>query len=546
MDYKEKIRSFLNTYGEILFVFLVFFFLVCRNPYSNRTIIANLEPYPDSFHYVNPALSFIQGKGLYITRGESKILPSVPPLYSLSLIPGYLINSDVRTFYFTNVFLGFLSVSLFLLILKEVFPTKRGLRFFLLFLFATNTILYWFPELAMAENLLMPLLLIEVLLLIKPTTRRTATLVPVVAALIYACKFASLSISVSAPILFFFKVLLEKKSVKVEPILKRFAISVVISAAVYLVFDYVFRGSNLVWGLIQMVFDIFSPKKISEAIAGTEETHDFFSVQYLVKNVGIYLSWLVGQKIGVLQKSLAILPAFLAIPGLLGLFLSLRSAKRFVATVWLVFIFFTISLMMLFYAADGRYLIVAVPGLIVGLGFFLEWLERVLKERGEILYALLLAVFFVLYCVTQAPRLKFDVMLNLKYSETPWYYLSVKTFDQYLTEHRAEHKKTPVIISAVPPYFIDLYAKEEFIILPLSAIQEFGTHKQAAWGDHNYDDLPAVYRKYLDEGHPVYLTKYGLGSVFYLHDAYDLVFKKFTVQKVQDGCLSVCDVYRLF
>jgi len=552
VEVKIKILEFLKKYGEVLFVFFVFILLLARNPFSNRTLIANLEPYPDSFHYVDPALNFIKGKGLYIDRGFGKVLPTVPFLYATSLMPGYLINSDVRMFYFANVLFAFVSLGLFWLILQEVFSGRRFLRFFLLFLFATNYIFYWFPELAMAENLLIPLILGVTFLLILRPSKKTVILIPLLSVLIYACKFSSLSVAFVSPILLLGRILFYKSEVKGKTtsnektdLIRYFILSTVLCSGIYLLYEFLARGNNLIYNLILLFLDIFTQKNVSQAVGSTEKAYQFFSTQFLYQNGKEYLGWLVGNQMKLLPKQVSILPRFLALPALVGLFAGLFTKRKWLSVILLSFIFSTIFLMSLFYSADARYLIVAVPSSILGVGLFLIWIRESPFKYARLGYEVLLIVFLLLYCVTQASRLKFDVMLNLKYAETPWYYLSVKTADTYLSEHKREFNKEPVIISAIPPYLLDFYAKENFIVLPLSSRQEFATHSQQAWGNYSYADLTGVYQKFFEEGNPIFLMQYGLGDVDYLHVAYDQVFKDFTLKKVQEGCYSVCDVYQI-
>ena len=85
----------------------LFILLLAKNPFSIRTLIPNFEPYPDTIHYINSAQSFIRGHGLQIWREGRILKTTVPPLYSLVLIPIFLINIDARMFYFANVFLAF-------------------------------------------------------------------------------------------------------------------------------------------------------------------------------------------------------------------------------------------------------------------------------------------------------------------------------------------------------------------------------------------------------------------------------------------------------
>lgn len=541
----SKLWKFCWSFGEVVLILCIFAVMLARNPYSLRTLIANLEPYPDSIHYLNPAMSFARGDGMYITREDRKLLPVVPPMYSLTMVPVYLLSSDVRSFYFVNVGLAFLSLFFFYLILQKVFKGHRLLIFSLLFLYVTNHLLSWFPSLAMAENLLLPIILASVYLLLEPPSRKSAILLPGLAVACYATKYASLPVAVCIPLLLALRIFRMKHRANKIMIGATFVAACAGWGGLYLLYDYFVRDGNLIPGLFGILIGVFSPKSINEAVTTDVQKGSIFSVAHARENVRDYVGWLRGREMMILWKRIALLPQFLALPAMFGLFVSLFTKRRLLSFVWLSFISFTIFIMMIFYVADGRYLLFALPAVIIGVGLFCVWVsERFPIHAQKILLVLPLALIS-LYTVTQISRLKFDVMLNLRYTESPWYYTSIRTFDEYLASHRSEFAQQPVVISSLPPYIIDFYATQDFMILPLSANQEFQAHKFEAWGDHNYDNLPGEYAKYLAAGHPVFLTKYGLGNVSFLHDAYDAMFERFELEKVVDGCHSTCDMYRV-
>ncbi|MFZ1720913.1 MAG: hypothetical protein WAU07_00215, partial [Microgenomates group bacterium] len=116
--------KFLNI-NTIFFVFsVIFLLLLAKNPFSERTLIPNFEPYPDTFYYITTSRCALQGKGWKLCRPEIEnvagIESSVAPLYSALLMPGFVINFDPRFFYFTNVLLALLSFLIFFLIAKKI------------------------------------------------------------------------------------------------------------------------------------------------------------------------------------------------------------------------------------------------------------------------------------------------------------------------------------------------------------------------------------------------------------------------------------------
>jgi len=103
----------------------------------------------------------------------------------------------------------------------------------------------------------------------------------------------------------------------------------------------------------------------------------------------------------------------------------------------------------------------------------------------------------------------------------------------------------PYVISPMPPYYIDFYSNGNYRLLPLDKDQEFRQSKEAAWGYEDYSDFHGIYKKYLLEGYPVYVSTYGLGNEFYLHEAFDELSKDFKLTEVQNECYTQCKIYKL-
>lgn len=538
------IRNSVQRHWAFLLPFVLFSLLLLRNPYSDRNLISNLEPYPDSIHYISPALGLVQGQGFMINREGRELLPGVPPLYSLTLTLGFILNQDVRTFYFVNIMLALTSFGLFYLIISKITP-NTFFQFLVLSLFATNFTLYWFPMLAMAENLILPLILGAIYILMIPFTRKSAFLIGAISASFYAAKFASLPLSVAVPFLYFLKVLFSKQSKNKKNIFLSFFISLGIWGGAYLLYEYVVRNNNLVGGLLGLFWAMFAPKKVMSAVSGGPQSGGFFSLQYIGSNLSAYGRWLLGDPIYILWKNIAIMPKYLAIIAWMGSVGSLFTKRRAFALMLLVLLAFNMLFMMTFYAADGRYFIIAIPIMLLNLALCFSFIQERLKGNGKSIAYAAVVLACLVAGASSLKRVKFDVMLNLRHAETPWYHISITTFDSYLKDHSSEFAKEPVVISALPPYLVDFYSTQKSILLPLSPGQEFQTHKIKAWGEHDYTHLPQEYARYFADGHPVFLTSYGLGNEKYLHEAFDSLLAQFTFKKVQDGCYTLCDVYQM-
>lgn len=528
---------------SVVIPIIVFAFLLLRNPFSVRTLIPNLEPYPDSIHYLSPALNFVQGNGLFVSREGRALLPGVPPAYSLVLIPGFILKQDVRMFYITNVLLAFVSLGLFIAILRRM-NLGHFAMFLILMLYVTNFTLSWFPTLAMAENLILPLALCSIYLLILPLTRKRAVLAGMIAVSFYATKFASLPLSVVVAALFTLKVLRSIKKDRFSILLPYF-ISLLSFGFSYVLYEFIVRKNNLIGGLFGLFWSLFAPKHIVEAATGNGGGGGFFSLQYIGSNLSKYIHWLMGNEITILWKNVSIFPPYIALLSWIGAISALFAKQKWTSFVMISMLVSNLIFMMTFYAADGRYFIIAIPIMLLNVGMLLSCIQmRLHGKRKMLIHAVVFAA--CIGCLLMgAKQVKFSVMLNLKYAETPWYYISIRTFNSYLSQHRSEYSSLPVIISALPPYLVDFYTSEKFILLPLSPGQEFRSHPKEAWGDYDVTQLTKVYRKLIDEGHPVFLTQYGLGNETYLHVAFDKVRADFKATEVGEGCFQLCNIYRL-
>lgn len=135
-------------------------------------------------------------------------------------------------------------------------------------------------------------------------------------------------------------------------------------------------------------------------------------------------------------------------------------------------------------------------------------------------------------------------MLNIKYAETPWYYISVLKLNEYFKDYPTS-KKEPVVISAMIPYYVDFYSNKQYALLPLSLNQEFRTAREAAWGKFDYSDLIMLYTKIIYSGHEVFVHNYGIGNEKPLQEDFKKIQDNFILIKVQDGCFDACNIWKL-
>lgn len=546
----SKIKFYINFLSQpkflICYFFILFILLLARNPYSDRTLIPNLEPYPDSMHYVVPARSFIKSGVFKITREGRQLTQSVPPLYSISIMPFYLINFDARTFYFANIVLSLVSLCLFYLILKKI-TNNRFVIGLILFLYVTNYYLYWYPQWAMAENLILPIFMVSIYLLLLPITKKHMIYAALVPACVYATKYAYLPFSVLYFFVYIFKMYTSNLKSKSFTLIK-FIFWSSFFALFSLGFQYFFQGVNPLARYIDVLIGIFS---FGKPLSGTDvETttplRGWFSDIFFRKNFPLYLKGFMGQRVRFLWDYTPILEKYLTIMSWLGLTIAVNIKKlRFLAISLIIFVIPYILVISTFSTFDMRYIYYAGPLLLIGFAMFLIFISQKFSKKKYVYFILIVAVLSGYYLYKNAIRIKNQIVLNLKYAETPWYYNSVLELNKYFTEDKIVNGEKPIVISPMPPYYIDFFSNGNYRLLPLSKVQEFRLNKEEAWGPGDYSDLHALYKSYLDEGKVLYLSTYGLGVEEILHRDFNDIQDNFKLTLVWDSCYSQCKIYKV-
>ncbi len=526
----------------LFYAFSVFMIFLARNPFSERTLIPNLEPYPDTFHYLVPATSFVSGNGFNITRGFGDIKPGVPPLYSIALTPLFLINNDVRVFYFSNVIMSLASLYIFYLILKKLTP-NRWIMGFCLLIFSTNYYLYWYPQWAMAENLLLPLFLSALYLLLQKVSPKHMLLSAILAASMYLTKYAAAPISLFYIFIYIFKILMERNGVRELP---KYFFFLSIVGAPTLVFLYAYNNVNHLQELLDIVLHVF-PGVFNNQQTISEGAKEWVSSYFLINNFPKYFKATLGDPERFLWDFSPILPRYLSIAGYAGLLLgACQKRTRFFSLALISLLFVQMVFISTFYAIDMRYLYNAIPTLILGSAILFIYLSDILSKKGAAkLLPTTIITIALFYSAINAIRFKNQIMLNLKYSEVPWYYKSVLVLNDFFTKNDFGKDKKPVVISSIPPFLIDYYSNGKYDVLPLSLSQEFRTNRDLVWGPGDYSNLHNLYRDYLKKGRLLYISTYGLGNDGGLHTAFNEIKSNFALKEVYDDCFKQCKIYSL-
>ncbi|EKD90116.1 MAG: hypothetical protein ACD_32C00014G0009 [uncultured bacterium] len=530
-----------------IFIALLYLLLIFKDPFSQRTLIPNFEPHPDTFHYINPALNFTKREGFVIGREGRVIKPSVPPFYSISLIPVFLIKSDPRMSYYSNTVLALVSLLFFWLILKRIFVNKLIL-YLLLILYITNYFIYWVPTLVMAENLTLTLYLAAIFFLLSKTTKVNNLLMAVLVVGLYATKYANIATSISLIFLFFGKVFFGNLTTnqKIKQMFSNLIFLIVFFLALG-IFEGFTQGNNIFSQILGHLDSIYkSVPKSDIPLSKTAVTSSWFGVGYIRDNLPLYINSLLGMPNKFLWDNTPIIPKFIGITGVIGIFASItrKNFSMFSLALFLS-VFSSVIFMSTFYSFDARYIYIAIPALIFGFGLFLTSVENRISMEKKFIFKSLIFLFLIFYLVTNFVRIKSQISLNLKYAETPWYYISILKSNEYFTKDTVINGKKPILISALPPYLVDYYTNGNYTLLPLSYGQEFRDLelRQLVWGPNDYSNLPKLYKKYLSEGYSVYVSRAGLGNEGYTNRDFNKIVEEFNTDLVLSGCFDQCNIY---
>lgn len=520
---------------------ILFGLLLYKDPFSQRTLIPNLEPFPDTIHYIVPARSLASGDEFLVKREGRSLIPSVKPIYSLILVPGYLLNKDPRFFYFTNFILALLSAFLFFSIIRRI-TNNLWILALIFLLYITNYFIYWFPNLAMAENLLLPLYLGGVWLILEKVSIKKSSLVGILSLTFYMTKSAAAPLTASFLFIYAIKVFIEKRILG-----ERLKFWVALGLGFILMLVPTLLYDSLL-GRDNILTNLFSLASSGSPVVSDRETPTssaWFSPSYINKNLPLYLNALIGGQMRFLWDFTPIVPKFAGLGSILGLLIALFVKKmRFLSFSLIILLFSSILFISTFYAADARYIYQAIPTLLIGFAIFLIFLLNFLKNRKAVFY-FIVGLLFLFYLSTSSLRLKNQISLNLKYAETPWYYISVLKMNEYFTSDKVTNNKKPVLISALPPYLIDYYANGNYTLLPLSYDQEFRGQvvREVVWGPNDYSNLLNLYKKYLTEGYKVYVSRAGLGNEGYTNRDFNTIVEEFDTKLVLEGCFNQCNIY---
>lgn len=536
----------LKEHWILLFLGIIFLALIFRDPFSQRSLVPNFEPFPDALYYSVSAQSFLKGLGFVVEREGRSFIPSIPSLYPFVLSIGYIINKDPRFFYYVNAVLSLSSFVCMYMILKKI--TKyQIIALCVLTLYVSNNFFYWFPELAMAENLLLPLFLFSVYIFLLPKNKWTMLLASILPVAFYATKYASMPLTISYAGMYGMKIWIEvegKKREKLKHVLTYGAQTLIVFIC-YGMYEQVAFGRSILSSLLNVLFALL-PHKAVTSVGGGSSVSWAFSPAFFVTNFPWYWKSLHGAPQRFLWDSTPMLSLSISSLGFLGLFLTLlKKNKRMLSLSLLCMLISIVLFMSIFYSPDNRYIYTAIPTLLIGLALFFNLIIHSIKIK-YVQYVLMaiIVVFSFLQVFPKLQTLRSRASVNFKYAETPWWYVATLRMNDYFSKLPQKDKK-PVLITAMAPFLIDFYSNRSYTLLPLSPTQEFPGYREQVWGKQDYSDFDKLFASYIDKGYDVYLTNYGIGNVKELHRDFDHTKEIFNAIEVDSGCYNLCNIYKL-
>jgi hypothetical protein len=531
----ELANNLITLRKIILVAVIMLSLLLFKDVYSERTLIGNIEPNPDTLHYIVPARSLINGGPFGITREYGSIRTNVTPLYSLFLLPIYLINYDPRTYYFLNVLLAFSSFIIFSAVVRRLTGNKwvYGLT---LLLYVSNYYIYWYPQWAMAENLLLTLFMLGANLIQSKVTSKKIIFASLIGASFFATKLSHASTSVVFGLIYMCKIFYDKRS---EKRLK--------NITSFVIWSLVFWIPLLYFAEQRLNFHIFSSSStLAKTIAtSSASSSPWYSKEYIPINLTKYINAFSGGSQRFLWDYTPMYPKWIAFLGLTGLFSAVFVKRnKFFATALLLILTMQTIFMSSFYAFDLRYLYFVIPIILIGNTLFFDNLEKALRGGNKRVFIVIILIISGFYLSRNLIRIKDQIVLNLKYAEVPWHYKAVMNLNNYFSQ-KALGDDRPFVISSQPPYYIDFYSNGNYRLLPLSKQQDFRSDRENVWGPGDYSDFTKLYDQKLKDGDEVYFSSYGLGIEGYLHSEFTKLQENFKVTLLTSNCFDLCNIYRV-
>lgn len=509
----RKINQALTAHKSLLLLLLaILFYLGLTLPalLDADHVMKNLEPYPDGILFSLSARNLSLGRGLKLSTDFGQVRFWVPPLYALYLSCFYFFSKSVTVFYLANLSLGFLTIITLYLIVKKISSSIWPLLAAFLIYFS-HIVIFWFPSLAMSENLSLFLFALLFLGLLEKETKLKLVVTSLAALGLILTKFSAFPLAVAALLIMF----CQKRKIFFKypwQFLTLFLLSLALLLYLLQASSFELFRSNIFTSLLNPNF--FNPNFIAANLKSY-----FIAMLF---NRGNFL-WL---QIGI--SNWAILGMFL-----LSIYKLFKTKQSQEALILLTLFIALLPLQLLFYVADARYLIQVILIFAIAAAY----LTNLIKNKKLILIFILLAMLINIFY--QKMFLKQLLADNLLGRSSAWQQQAILHFNKNL-------QADDMIITALPPFLIDAYQNKNYRALPLSNKQEFLQKKIYVWGDNlNYADLISNYKEMLQNGDRLYIS-----NSYVTHQAsviadFEKYKQEFELELISEGCQQSCNIYKL-
>jgi hypothetical protein len=529
-------------------VILIAVILLSRDPFSGQNAISQIEPSPDSVHYLSPVKSLFEGHGFAITYQDRSLPTSVPPLYSITVIPFYWLFSDIRSFYFLNVFLLILSDFIFLKILIRAIKSKL-MQIILFLAFSLNAFLLWYIQFPMAEVLLIFLFNCALLVLTYPVTLKRIILTGILAGLMYSTKYVAWVTGGTLILIYGYRIFLsyEKKEM-IKPVLILF-VTAVLTLVVSIFVEYLAKGKlayDTILANVQGVLHLLGPRKLVQTSDPAQSLHpSFYSATSFGDNFTRYLNGIVGGEVTVAGSSYNLVSPVVGMVNILGVILLLiikhnRALYFYIISSILIMLFYIST----FQTVDARYFFVFIPGLILLFGLSIEALGIGLEKIGYSKFQPLIVGLASLALVASLlPGLINVFRANIFHSDASENYQAISVMNSYFENVNPQQR--PTVITVLSPYQIDFFSNHNYELLPLSKLQNFTDSEPQTWNIQKGLVYQDIYKAYVAQDKPLFVLAYHVGDDYIFQRDFHNLQQNFYLRKVSDGCNGECDLYQI-
>lgn len=501
-------------------VILLYLFLTLPALLDADHMLKNLEPYPDGLLYALASKQAATDGRLALVYNGTELEYWVPPLYSIVLLPFYIVFNHTEVFYVANVIIGVASVMTLQRLLRFLTHSSLIASFGTL-LFVLHGYVLWLPSLPMAENLqlLLSLIALYVLLVPEKMNFKWLLLLSIASASLVLTKY----VAVSTGLMFILLGIYRARNT-----LRTFHWCLLgVFAAV---------GYGLFWYVVQNPY-VLLVSFISAVVFGDNQ---YISSHYFLSNLEAYMNATVLEGAFLwMRHPLTSLVVFFTAVSLSFFFLYI---KRLTTTHLYLFLLLASTLVvpLFFYVVDSRYILLVVPFFVVLISI---QLGQLLKHQKLYIVLLCWSTLLITHLFLQRSLIKQVISANLLGRTTAWQFRAVLDFNRVFSR---ETEQQPILITALPPHLVSTYQTQNYRVVPLAQTQEFLNKEQYVWGEAiEYDDLKQTYLSWVSEGKPVFISNAYVTHQASVIEAYEEYKTVFAFHSVSSGCEDACAVYRL-